>query len=239
MRRRDTAWIFNLGADVYGWFTAQPAWRASCARMAALLPPEPGIRVADLGCGPGVSAIELARRRPDARVVGLDRARRMLTEARRRSRQARARCTVGRPIGWVLGDAARLPFPDASLDAVTGHSFLYLLPDQPAALAEMRRVLRPNGVTILMEPHARPATLGGILRAGRDPRHLLAVSLWRPFSRVHGRYTRASLRAALEAAGFANCRVEETLGGLGLLAVARSKNQESRSKEADRLLLDS
>src|ERR687893_1989218 len=88
MRPRDTAWLFNLGADLYGWFTAQPTWRASCARMAALLPPEPGIRVADLGCGPGVSAIEIARRRPDARVVGLDRARRMLTEARRRSRPA-------------------------------------------------------------------------------------------------------------------------------------------------------
>ncbi len=234
MRRRDTAWIFNLGADVYGWFTAQPTWRASCARMAALLPPEPGIRVADLGCGPGVSAIELARLRPDARVVGLDRARRMLTEARRRARPrrggpgsvrsgpvgpGRVRSGRGRPIGWVLGDAARLPFPDASLDAVTGHSFLYLLPDRDAALAEMRRVLRPGGVAILMEPHARPATLAQTLRAGRDPRHLLAVGLWRPFSRVHGRYTRHSLAAALEAAGFTDCRVEETIGGLGLLAV--------------------
>ena len=220
MRRRDTAWIFNLGADVYGWFTAQPTWRASCARMAALLPTEPGIHVADLGCGPGVSAFEIARLRPDARVVGLDRARRMLTEARRRSAPGRVPAPpAGRPIGWVLGDAARLPFPDASLDALTGHSFLYLLPDRDAALAEMRRVLRPGGVAILMEPHARPATLGQLLRAGRDPRHLLAVSLWRPFSRVHGRYTRRSLTATLIAAGFVNCRVEETIGGLGLLAV--------------------
>ena len=234
MRRRDTAWLFNLGADLYGWFTAQAPWRASCARMAALVPPEPGIRVADLGCGPGVSAIEIARLRPDARVVGLDRARRMLAEARRRSRSERrrghgggsraGRATAGRPdsggrpIGWVLGDAARLPFPDAGLDAVTGHSFLYLLPDREAALAEMRRVLRPGGVVVLMEPHARPATLRQTLRAGRDPRHLLAVSLWRPFSRVHGRYTRQSLAATLEAAGFTNCRVEEALGGLGLLA---------------------
>ena len=126
--------------------------------------------------------------------------------------------TPGRPIGWILGDAARLPFPDASFDAVTGHSFLYLLPNREAALAEMWRVLRPGGVAILMEPHARPATLGGVLRAGRDPRHLLAVGLWRPFSRVHGRYTRRSLATALETAGFVDCRVEEALGGLGLLA---------------------
>ncbi|MDP8923339.1 MAG: methyltransferase domain-containing protein [Chloroflexota bacterium] len=233
--RRDTAWIFNLGADIYAWFTAQPTWRASCARMAARLPPTPGIRVADLGCGPGVSAIEIARRRPDARVVGLDRAPRMLAEARRRSRTARPedRGDVrlsgqagkqgggGRPIGWVLGDAARLPFADASLDAVTGHSFLYLLPDRETALGEMSRVLRPGGVAVLMEPHACPATPGQILRAGRDPRHLFAVALWRPFSRVHGRYTRKSLAAALEAAGFVDCRVDETIGGLGLLASAR------------------
>ena len=36
--RRDSAWVFNLGAEVYGWFTAQPVWRASCARLAARLP---------------------------------------------------------------------------------------------------------------------------------------------------------------------------------------------------------
>ena len=191
--------------------------------MAALLPPEPGIRVADLGCGPGVSAIAIARHRPDARVVGLDRALRRLSEARRRSRPGvdspeTAGRTPGRPIGWVRADAARLPFPNASLDAVTGHSFLYLLSDREAALAEMRRVLRPGGVAILMEPHARPATLGSLVRAGRDPRHLLAVSLWRPFSRVHGRYTRLSLTATLATAGFVDCRVEETIGGLGLLA---------------------
>ena len=52
--RPDTAWLFNLGADVYGWFTAQPVWRASCAELAAQVPAGAGVRVADLGCGPGV-----------------------------------------------------------------------------------------------------------------------------------------------------------------------------------------
>jgi SAM-dependent methyltransferase len=145
----------------------------------------------------------------------------MLTEARRRARAARLDGRPGGRIGWVLGDAARLPFPDGGLDAVTGHSFLYLLPDRAAALAEMRRVLRPGGRVILMEPHARPAGMLRAALAARDPRHLLAVGLWRPFSRVHGRYTRASLAATLEGAGFGGVRVEEALGGLGLLAVAR------------------
>ena len=68
--RPNSAWLFNLGADLYGWFTAQSAWRASCARMVAHLPADAG-RIADLGCGPGVSAIEIARRRQDGLVVGL------------------------------------------------------------------------------------------------------------------------------------------------------------------------
>jgi ubiquinone/menaquinone biosynthesis C-methylase UbiE len=211
-----SAWIFNLGAAIYGWFTAQPVWRASCARLAAGLPAHDGIRVADLGCGPGVSTIELARARPDALLVGLDLAPRMLAEASRRRATARH---PGR-IRWVLGDAARLPFATGSLDALTGHSFLYLLPDRTTALAEMRRVLRSGGRLVLMEPSGRPASVRSILRFSRNPRHLFAVSLWRPFSRVHGRFSPASLAATLEQAGFVGCQVGEALGGLGLLARA-------------------
>ena len=215
--RPDSRWLFNLGADVYGWFTAQPAWRASCATMAARLPVGAAPRVADLGCGPGVSTIEVARLRPDGLVLGMDVAPRMLAEARRRL--ARARLPAGR-VRWVLGDVGRLPFATESLDALTGHSFLYLVRDRPAALAEMLRVLRDGGRLLLMEPNSRAATPRGVLRVSRDPRHLLAAGLWRPFSRVHGRFSAASLAATLEGAGFVRCRVEETLGGLGLLAGA-------------------
>ena len=222
--RPDTGWLFNLGADVYGWFTAQPVWRASCAELAAQVPAGDGtsalrgVRVVDLGCGPGVSTFELARRSPTATIVGLDVARRMLGQARRRQ----VRAGGASRISWVRGDVARLPFATGSFDAATGHSFLYLLPDHVAALAEMRRVLRAGGRLVLMEPNSRAATVGGVLRISRDPRHLVSVSLWRPFSRVHGRFSAASLTATLRAAGFVECRVQETLGGLGLLARAEA-----------------
>lgn len=218
---RPNSWrVFDLAAGIYGWFTAQPVWRASCARLVAQLPPDgpsdEASRVVDLGCGPGVSTIEMARLRPHWRLVGMDLAPRMLAEARRRI------VAAGLPghVRWVLGDAARLPFASGSLDALTGHSFLYLLPDREAALAEMLRVLRGGGRLVLMEPSTRPPPPLEVLRLSRDPRHLFAVSLWRPFSRVHGRFSAASLAATLEGAGFVGCRVEETLGGLGLLARA-------------------
>ena len=57
----DSSWLFNLGADIYAWFTAQPAWRSSCERLAAPLADLNRPWIADLGCVPGVSTFELAR----------------------------------------------------------------------------------------------------------------------------------------------------------------------------------
>ena len=90
---------------------------------------------------------------------------------------------------WLQADAARLPLAEGSVDACTGHSFLYLVADRSAVLAEARRVLRPGGQLVLMEPSARGASPAGVLRVSHDVRHLVSVSLWRPFSLLHGRFT--------------------------------------------------
>jgi ubiquinone/menaquinone biosynthesis C-methylase UbiE len=215
--REHSWWIFNVASDVYGWFTAQSAWRASCARVASHLPNGRQLRVLDLGCGPGVSTFELARARPGAVIIGLDLAAQMLRQARRRQRQAGL---GSQEIQWLRADAARLPFGPATLDAVTGHSFLYLVPDRPLVLAECLRVLRPGGRFVTMEPAAEPTSLWRVLRVSRDVRFLISIGLWRPFSRFHGRFNVSSLCGILERGGFANCGAEVTIGGLGILAWA-------------------
>lgn len=217
MRIVTGAWVFDLFAWLYAWFTAQEAWRGSCRRLAAHLPEGGRLWVVDLGCGPGVSTFELARLRPDARVAGMDYAARMLREAQRRVRMA-GLAKGGLP--WVRGDAARLPFGSGALDVVTGHSFLYLLPDRERALAEMWRVLRPGGRVVLMEPNQRVPSYPRALSLSSHPGHWLSIGLWRPFSLLHGRFTPASLRAALESAGFVDCRTEEAVAGLGVMAWA-------------------
>jgi ubiquinone/menaquinone biosynthesis C-methylase UbiE len=203
---------------MYAWFTASAAWRGSAAALASRLDGLGEARVVDLGCGPGVSTFELARRLPHARLVGLDIAPRMLGEARRRRRTAGP---SARQIAWVRADAAQLPFEDSSVDACTGHSFLYLVANRTRVLAEINRVLKPGGRLVLMEPNDRHVSIVQALGVSRDPRHLVSVSLWRPFSRLHGRFTVASLVATLHQAGFENCDAGESFAGLGLLASAR------------------
>ena len=217
--RLNSALPFDLGAELYAWFTYQPVWRHSCAELAARLPQRPGLAVVDLGCGPGVSTLELARQRPADRLVGLDLAGRMLREAKRRA--ARERGTTRGP-AWLRADAGFLPLRSASVDVLTGHSFLYLLgrTTQARVVPEMWRVLRPGGRLVLMEPSAEPARARRVLGLSRDPRHLLSVLLWRPYSRFHGRFTPERLGTLFQQHGFVDARVEPVLAGLGLLLSA-------------------
>jgi ubiquinone/menaquinone biosynthesis C-methylase UbiE len=197
--------VFQATALPYELLTRHPVWERHCARMALRLPP--GARLLlDLGCGPGNSTEQLP-----AGAIGGDHAVAMLRRARRRAPRMPLVCL----------DAAALPVRSGSLDAVTLHSVLYLLPDRAGALREITRVLRPGGRAILLEPQAgRRATVFGLLRALRSPRWAVTAACWRAMSGLYGRPSAQSLRSALEAAGLRVLGIEETLGGLGLLAVA-------------------
>lgn len=197
--------LFDAVALPYQWLTRHPIWERHCARMAEHLPPG-ARRVLDLGCGPGNSTVHLG-----VGAIGGDCSLSMLRLARRREPR----------LPLVSLDAGRLPLRDGSLDAVTFHSVLYLLPDQPGTLREVQRVLRPGGRALLLEPRqARGATVFGLLRALRNPRWAMTAALWRTMSGAYGRFTFAALWSLLEAAGLRVVSVEESLGGLGWLAVA-------------------
>jgi ubiquinone/menaquinone biosynthesis C-methylase UbiE len=211
-------WFFDRAAAFYAWMTGQEAWRGSCAALVERLPSDSSLRIVDLGCGPGVSAFAVARGRPGAWVAGVDSAASMLQQARRRSR---VEVPSADGIRWVCADAGQLPFRTGSVDALTGHSFLYLLSDRDAVLAECLRVLRSGGRLVVMEPNDRPVRLPDLLKTSLDPRFLLSMALWRPMSRLRGRFGPKSLEAMLRRSGFATCSVDETLGGLGLCARAQ------------------
>lgn len=107
-----------------------------------------GSRILDVATGTGAVAIDLARR-TGARVVGLDQSEPMLRSGRARIRRAGHRDRVS----LVLGRAERLPFPDASFDALTFTYLLRYVDDPRATLAELARVVRPGGVMASLEFH--------------------------------------------------------------------------------------
>jgi ubiquinone/menaquinone biosynthesis C-methylase UbiE len=98
-----------------------------------------GGTLADVGCGTGTFAIDLARRRSDAQVVGIDGDREILALARGKE--------GADGVDWREGLAGDLPLADQSADVLTMSLMLHhLLPaDKQAALSEARRVLRPTG----------------------------------------------------------------------------------------------
>ena len=111
-----------------------------------------------------------------------------------------------------------LPVRDGALDGVTGHSFLYLLPDAPAALAEIRRVLRPGGRVAFLEPRQGRPLLRAAFAGG--PRCAASLLLWRGMSRLHARFDEAGLSALLERAGLRGARAWPVLDGHGVMATA-------------------
>ena len=197
--------FFDVVALPYELLTRQPVWEEHCARMALELP-QGARHVVDVGCGAASSTVQLP-----TGAIGGDAALAMLRRARRRAPA----------LPLVALDASSLPFRSGSVDAVTFHSVLYLLPDRAAALREVHRVLRPGGRVVLLEPQeGLRATILGMARALPTPRWALTAALWRTMSGAYGRFSADTLWAALEGAGLRVEKIEETLGGLGLLAVA-------------------
>lgn len=208
--------IFDMMSSVYEGVTSQETWRENCEEIAALFPDAEGSRILDIGCGPANSTMAYARVRPDATVIGADFSAGMLV----RARDALRREGMEGRVHLARTDALEMPFAENTFDVVTGHSFLYLLPDPRAVLVEARRVLRPGGACVFMEP-ARPPFGATAYAAGKSFRFLASSLGWRVMSRWKGRFTPGSLRALLESAGLDVASVEATLGGLGLTVAAR------------------
>ncbi len=112
----------------------------------------PGFHVLDAGCGPGTITLGLARRLGLGHVTGVDVEDSQFAASIEEARQQ------GLNLTFRKADIYRLPFEDESFDAVFSHAVLQHLADPLAALAELRRVLKPKGLIGI-----RASDLGGML----------------------------------------------------------------------------
>lgn len=112
-------------------------WAKDLLETAALTP---GMRVLDVACGTGIIArLAAPQVGPAGWVVGLDTNEAMLAIARAQPTPR------GAQVEWRQGDATKLPFPDEQFDRILCQHGLQYMPDQTAALREMKRVLASSG----------------------------------------------------------------------------------------------
>jgi ubiquinone/menaquinone biosynthesis C-methylase UbiE len=117
--------------------------RRTAEEAAAFLLPDlrPGMRLLDVGCGPGSITRGLAERLAPGQVIGIDTAEAVLRSARE---EAAARGLTN--LEYHQGSVYELPFEDGSFDAVYAHQVLQHLREPARAVGEMLRVLRPGGL---------------------------------------------------------------------------------------------
>ncbi len=100
--------------------------------------------ILDVGCGTGALLRRLATRFPQAELVGIDAAAGMI-------RQAQTAVPRGLSLRFLEAPSEELPLPDGSFDLVLSTMSFHHWADQQRGLAEVRRVLAPEGLFVLTD----------------------------------------------------------------------------------------
>lgn len=128
--------ILTFGLDI--------GWRKKVVKMVAETNPS---KVLDIATGTGDLAIMLAKKITTANIVGLDISNGMLEIAK----QKVATKNLNNTIELVLGDSEKLNFEDATFDAITVAYGVRNFEDLDKGLSEIYRVLKPNGIFVVLE----------------------------------------------------------------------------------------
>ena len=220
-KRRYVRRLFATIADRYDLITVLLSYgqdRRWKKRLVDLAAPAPGARAVDLATGTGDIAFMLAD--SGARVSGVDVTQRMIELAREKTIGDGRRHAA--PV-FLVGDMVGLPFAAESFDIATAGYGLRNVPDLPAAIDEISRVLTPGGRLLSLDFN-RPsnalvsaaylaylggvgAVLGWLLHRDPDTYRYIPASI--------RQYPGAAAVARLfEARGFTGVRCYPVLGGL-------------------------
>src|SRR5262249_27414920 len=148
-RRMSTPDDKTSATVIYSASTIQMMARRNAAGNAGFLLPSlrTNMHVLDCGCGPGSITVGLAEVVAPGEAVGVDITPSYIALARDHAAQR------GIPnVRFAVGDVGQLPFPDATFDAVFGHTILMQFPDPLPVLTEVYRVVKSGGVVGFREP---------------------------------------------------------------------------------------
>jgi ubiquinone/menaquinone biosynthesis C-methylase UbiE len=156
----------------------------------------------DAGCGTGTLARFLAAHK-GCKVLGVDASREMI------SRCAPAPSTEFR----YIRDICETELPDAAFDGVLCSSTLEYVPDPLAALRELCRVLRPNGLLLVSVPNAHPIARWPLLAIYWVTKYFARRRWFDYLDHSKLSYTESGFRELLRSCGFRSEDVR-TWGGL-------------------------
>jgi ubiquinone/menaquinone biosynthesis methyltransferase len=200
-------------------FGQDQRWKARLLNLAAVTT---GQHSLDLACGTGDLAFGAAAR--GARAFALDLTPEMIAQARVRENASQ------RAVRWLVGDMTQLPVGSETVDVVTTGYGLRNVPDLPAALVEVYRVLKPGGLLCSLDfdrpesawirtlylayLNAAGGALGWILHRDPETYQYIPASI--------SRYPGArGVCALMTAAGFADVRHLPVFGGFMAIHTAR------------------
>jgi len=141
--------LFETIASRYDFFTVfmsygmDRGWKRKLVEMLSLRGDETAL---DIACGTGDIAFMLARHLTSGHAVGLDITQAMLEIASRKQRESGISNA-----SFHRADILSMPFRDETFDCVTAGYALRNVPDIPAALEEIKRVLRPGGRVLSLD----------------------------------------------------------------------------------------
>jgi len=203
-RRLELAGYETVAADYDRWLSRATAQFAE--PLLDRLDLRPGHQVLDAACGPGVLTLRLLPRiRPGGQCLGVDFSPRMVELALTNAANVRG-------VRFAVMDVERLALPDASFDRAACGFGLMHVPDAGRALAELHRILKPDGRVALLV-WAQLARVEFMRLMLETVKAVAPDAGFPPGPPMFGFGTEAALGPLLQAAGFvqpafAECSVE-------------------------------
>jgi len=141
-QKERTIRLYNRLAGIYSFFRVKDGLDT----VLDLLKLEEGNKILDIGTGPGIYALHIAKNWPTCTVHGIDLCDNFIKIARKKA----LKCSSAN-IHFDKGDAEQMHYEDNAFNRVLCCSALVLLPDKMQAVKEAHRVLKPGGIAVFKE----------------------------------------------------------------------------------------
>lgn len=198
-------------------------------RLLELLQPAPGDHVLDVACGPGVVALEMARR--GAAVTAVDFAPRMVERCHERAREG------GLDVRAAVMDGQNLEFADDSFDMAVSNLGIIFFSQRTRGVAELGRVVRPGG-RVAVSVWSTPDRLGFMQVFGEAVRRALPDPPQPPPPDWLGVANPEGLQALLEDGGLTDVEVHTVTEHIEAPSATWFRDQMTSISPAGQALLD-